>query len=200
MNRKAELKRQQIIKAAYQAVADKGYEDVTLQDIANYATVSKGVPNYYFQNKEDVLAHLLAQITERIFEKEKEAVENETNSQNMLQAYINTVFPGPEENEKFYKVYLDFLAQATRNERYRDINARFYKNCSSICECIIKKGNEEGAFHIVYVDEAAKAIRSIIDGYMIQWMMSADHTIHHTYKTACLQAINRYLKTNAALD
>ncbi|HZG58936.1 MAG TPA: helix-turn-helix domain-containing protein [Anoxybacillus sp.] len=40
--------------AAFQAVSDKGYEAVTLQDIADYAGVSKGVTNYYFENKEAV--------------------------------------------------------------------------------------------------------------------------------------------------
>ena len=193
MNRKAELKRQQIIKAAYQAVSDKGYEAVTLQDIADYANVSKGVPNYYFQNKEDVLAHLLAQITERIYEKEKEAVERETSAESMLQAYINTVFVSAEENEKFYRVYLDFLAQATKNNRYREINARFYQNCASISKEILTQGAKEKTFVVNDFETAGRAIRTMIDGYMIQWMMTGDHSQHRAYKQACYQAITSYL-------
>ncbi|MYL66052.1 TetR family transcriptional regulator [Bacillus hwajinpoensis] len=193
MNRKAELKRQQIIKAAYQAVSDKGYEAVTLQDIADYANVSKGVPNYYFQNKEDVLAHLLAQITERIYEKEKEAVEKETSAESMLQAYINTVFVSAEENEKFYRVYLDFLAQATRNNRYREINACFYQNCASISKEILMQGAKEKTFVVNDFETAGRAIRTMIDGYMIQWMMTGDHSQHKAYKQACYQAITSYL-------
>ncbi|MDP4553243.1 TetR family transcriptional regulator C-terminal domain-containing protein [Alkalihalobacillus macyae] len=193
MSRKAELRRKQIIKAAYQAVADKGYETVTLQDIANYADVSKGVPNYYFQNKEDVLAHLLEEITERIYQKEKAAVENETSFQEMLQAYINAVFVNPQDNEKFYKVYLDFLAQATRNERYREINARFYQNCFSISQLIIMRGESEGLLNSKNHDDDGKAMRSLIDGYMIQWLMTGDHQKHRTYKESCLKAIQTYL-------
>ncbi|KMM36321.1 TetR/AcrR family transcriptional regulator [Guptibacillus hwajinpoensis] len=193
MSRKTELRRKQIIKAAYQAVSDKGYETVTLQDIANYADVSKGVPNYYFQNKEDVLAHLLEEITERIYQKEKAAVENETSFQEMLQAYINAVFVNPEDNEKFYKVYLDFLAQATRNERYRKINARFYQNCFSISQLIIMRGESEGLLHSMNYDDDGKAMRSLIDGYMIQWLMTGDHQKHRTYKESCLKAIQTYL-------
>ncbi|MGG1684827.1 TetR/AcrR family transcriptional regulator [Pseudalkalibacillus sp. NRS-1564] len=194
MKRKAELKRQQIIKAAYQAVSDKGYEAVTLQDIADYADVSKGVPNYYFQNKEDVLAHLLAQITDRIYEKEKLAVEKETTSTNMLLAYLNTVFVGPKENEKFYRVYLDFLAQATKNKRYREINERFYQNCSSISKVILEQGKKEGAFRTIDNEEAGRTIRAMIDGYMIQWMMTGDHIQHSAYKTACYRSVLSYIQ------
>ncbi|MBN8210852.1 TetR family transcriptional regulator C-terminal domain-containing protein [Bacillus sp. NTK071] len=193
MSRKTELRRKQIIKAAYQAVADKGYETVTLQDIANYADVSKGVPNYYFQNKEDVLAHLLEEITERIYQKEKAAVEHKTSFQEMLEAYIDAVFINPRENKKFFKVYLDFLAQATRNERYREINARFYQNCSSISQLILIRGESEGHFHNRNHDDDGKSIRSMIDGYMIQWLMTGDEKKHATYKESCLKAITTYL-------
>ncbi|WP_270182845.1 TetR/AcrR family transcriptional regulator [Alkalihalobacillus sp. CinArs1] len=198
MKQKAEMRRQQIIKAAFEAVADKGYEAVTLQDIAEYADVSKGVSNYYFKNKEDVLAHLLNQITERIYEKEKMAVEKETSAEAMLRAYVNSVFVGPLENERFYKVYLDFLAQATRNERYREINARFYQNCASICKTILHHGQGEGRFTVGDIDDASKTIRSLIDGFMVQWLMTGDHDQHATYKDLCLHAIKAYMTKTAS--
>lgn len=198
MKQKAELRRQQIIKAAFEAVADKGYEAVTLQDIAEYADVSKGVSNYYFKNKEDVLAHLLIQITERIYEKEKTAVEMESSAQAMLHAYIDSVFVGPLENERFFKVYLDFLAQATRNERYREINARFYNNCASICTSILNRGVDEGTYAVTDVGEASKTIRSLIDGFMIQWLMTGDSNQHSTYKKLSLNAITSYLTSRTA--
>ncbi|WP_377891928.1 TetR/AcrR family transcriptional regulator [Alkalihalobacillus sp. R86527] len=195
MKQKTDMRRQQIIKAAFEAVADKGYEAVTLQDIAEYADVSKGVSNYYFKNKEDVLAHLLIQITERIYEKEKTAVEMETSAQAMLHAYIDSVFVGPLENERFFKVYLDFLAQATRNERYREINARFYRNCASICSMILNRGLEEGTYTVANVEEASKTIRGLIDGFMIQWLMTGDPEQHSTYKKLCLNAIKASMTT-----
>lgn len=198
MKPKAEMRRQQIIKAAFEAVADKGYEAVTLQDIAEYADVSKGVSNYYFKNKEDVLAHTLIQITKRIYEKESAAVEKENTAEGKLNAYLNTVFVGPNENDQFYKVYLDFLAQATRNERYREINTRFYQNCLSISEKIINQGQAEGIYSVKDIEDAGKTIRSLIDGHMIQWMMTGDYSQHATYKELCLKAITSYLTNKTA--
>ncbi|MFP3472090.1 TetR family transcriptional regulator C-terminal domain-containing protein, partial [Micrococcus sp. SIMBA_144] len=85
-------------------------------------------------------------------------------------------FVSAEENEKFYRVYLDFLAQATKNNRYREINARFYQNCASISKEILMQGAKEKTFVVNDFETAGRAIRTMIDGYMIQWMMTGDHS------------------------
>src|SRR5262245_44160736 len=47
-------RREELIKATYYEVAEKGYSAVTLQDIAKRAGVSKGSTLYYFATKEDL--------------------------------------------------------------------------------------------------------------------------------------------------
>ena len=42
-----------LLKAAFREVAEKGFSEVTLDDIARRAGVSKGVTLYHFESKED---------------------------------------------------------------------------------------------------------------------------------------------------
>ncbi len=42
VKKRATERREQILKATFQAVVDKGYEGVTLQDIADYAAYEQG--------------------------------------------------------------------------------------------------------------------------------------------------------------
>jgi TetR/AcrR family transcriptional regulator, fatty acid metabolism regulator protein len=195
MKKKAEERREQILRAAFQAVSDKGYETVTLQDIAEYAGVSKGVTNYYFKNKEDVFLSLLEWVTDRIYQHEYKAVSKQTTAIDKLESYIHSVFIDPEKNKKFYKVYLDFIAQASRNPEYRRINLKFYKNCWKIgCE-IVALGQKEGTFSPdIHVDTASKMIRSMIDGCLIQWLMCDENNLHEFYKNTCYDVILKYLK------
>lgn len=198
MNKK-DKRREQILKASFEAVAHKGFSEVTLQDIASYAEVSKGVTNYYFKNKEDVLSHLLYWITTKIHENEKTAINKETDAINKLKAYVNSAFASPDKNRKFYQVYLEFLAQANNNKKFRDINYLFYQNCWKLGREIVQVGQEEGVFSIkVDIEKAAISIRSIIDGCLIQWMMRNDDTLHSFYKNNCFDIIKRYL-TNPEL-
>lgn len=52
-------KRQRIIDAAYQVIAEKGYEKSSIKDIAHVAGVAPGLVHYYFTSKEEILSVLL---------------------------------------------------------------------------------------------------------------------------------------------
>lgn len=196
MANKAEQRRKQILKAAFQAASEKGYESVTLQDIADYADVSKGVTNYYFKNKADVFAHLFEWITTRIYEKEAQSIEEKETAIEKLEAYLNQVFISPAENKTFYRVYLDFLAQIKNDDRYKEINQRFYENCWSIGEHIITQGIKEEVFEVDDIQQAAKSIRALIDGSLIQWLMRDDAALHDEYHTMCYETILHILKVH----
>ncbi|WP_102692381.1 TetR/AcrR family transcriptional regulator [Rummeliibacillus pycnus] len=193
MSNKAEERREQILRAAFQAVSDKGYHSVTLQDIADYADVSKGVTSYYFQNKEDVFGHLLEWVTEKIYRNENEAIRKKHTAIEKLQAYVNAAFSNPNDNRKFYRVYLEFLAQANHNKQFRLTNNQFYENCWSIGREIIKQGQKEGTFALVDIDQASYAIRALIDGSLIQWLMRNDDQLHAFYRDNCFKTIYSYL-------
>ncbi|OBR64016.1 transcriptional regulator [Paenibacillus oryzae] len=194
MVKKAEQRRKQILKAAFQAAAEKGYESVTLQDIAEYAQVSKGVTNYYFKNKADVFAHLFEWLTSRIYEKEIKSIDEKETAIEKLEAYINQVFTSPNENKTFYRVYLDFLAQVKNNNRYKEINQQFYENCWSISKNIITLGIQENVFTVDNIEQSAISIRCMIDGSLIQWLMRDDDSLHNYYRIACYESILQILK------
>ncbi|WP_216829648.1 TetR/AcrR family transcriptional regulator [Alkalihalobacterium elongatum] len=199
MKKRAVERREQILKAAFHAVADKGFEAVTLQDIADYAGVSKGVTNYYFQNKEDVFSSLLEWVTEQIYKNECQAINDQSTAIKKLEAYIQSVFISPEKNRKFYKVYLDFIAQASRNEQYQQINLQFYENCWGLGREIVSLGQEEGVFsQEIEIYQASKIIRAIIDGTLIQWLMCNRDDLHDFYKTNCFETIITFLKYHEA--
>jgi TetR/AcrR family transcriptional regulator, fatty acid metabolism regulator protein len=192
--KKSDEKRKQILHAAFQALADHGFDAVTLQTIADNAQVSKGVVHYYFDNKEAVLIGLLQWLTAKIYEKECAAVSEHSTAHGKLAAYMDAIFVAPDKNRSFYRVYMDFLAKATRNPVYREINQQFYDNCSSISTEIIILGQQEGSMAPELSPEAiAPIIRSIIDGCLIQWMMSDQDELHAGYKEACHRTVLKLL-------
>ncbi|OLN22174.1 transcriptional regulator [Domibacillus antri] len=197
MKKKAEERKEQVLKAAFQAVASHGYDSVTLQDIADHAGVSKGVVHYYFHNKESILSELLQSITAQIYEVEYRAISGKHTAMEKLNAYMDCVFVSPEKNKKFYRVYVNFLAQASRNPVYQKINLAFYENCWNIGREIITLGKKEGVFPIdLDVDTTAKMMRAMIDGCLTQWLMCGRDDLHDFYKKACLKSISTLLQTS----
>ncbi|TQR15586.1 TetR/AcrR family transcriptional regulator [Psychrobacillus soli] len=193
MNKRAEERRKQVLRATLKAISEKGFSVVTLQDIADYADVSKGVISYYFENKEDVFYHLLEWMTDRIFQNEYAAIQKESKAIDKMRAYVNAAFKSPEDNRIFYSVYLEFLAQVNQNERFREVNSNFYKNCWFIGSEIIQKGKSEGIFTNIEVESGSHMIRALIDGCLLQWLMRDDEMLHSYYRDNCYDAIITYL-------
>lgn len=193
MNKRAEERRKQVLLATLKAINDKGFSEVTLQDIADYADFSKGVISYYFKNKEDVFYHLLKWMTDRIFQNEYAAIQKEDTAISMLRAYVDTAFKSPKDNKVFYSVYLEFLAQTKKNESFREVNNDFYKNCWFIGSEIIEKGKSEGIFTTVNIESGSHMIRALIDGCLLQWLMRDDDKLHSYYRDNCFETIATYL-------
>ncbi|HQP50114.1 MAG TPA: helix-turn-helix domain-containing protein, partial [Spirochaetota bacterium] len=60
---KLDKRKLQIGTAAYEVIALKGYNNFTIDDIANHAGLSKGGVLHYFKSKEEILIYLLEQIS-----------------------------------------------------------------------------------------------------------------------------------------
>lgn len=69
----ADARREQIIKAAIEVLAEIGYHSSTLSKIANRANISTGLISYHFSGKEDLMRNTLMYLVEqeRAFIKEK---------------------------------------------------------------------------------------------------------------------------------
>jgi AcrR family transcriptional regulator len=62
--RKAEERREQIIRALYQCLAKAGHETVTVKDIAANAGMTHGSIHYYFKTKDDIVIGLAETLAE----------------------------------------------------------------------------------------------------------------------------------------
>ncbi|WP_342440362.1 TetR family transcriptional regulator C-terminal domain-containing protein [Paenibacillus sp. FSL L8-0436] len=130
-----------------------------------------------------MLVELLAWLTGKISAKEQTAVQEQHTATGKLAAYIDSAFAGPAQNRSFYRVYLDFLARASRIPVYREINQRFYDSCAAISTEVLNLGQQEGIFsRELTPDKTSPVIRAIIDGCLIQWLMNDDDHLHATFK------------------
>lgn len=200
LNQKTIDRRNLLLGATFRAIVDKGFDSVTLQDIADYSKVSKGVTNYYFKNKDDVFYHLFMWLTDRIYQNEFSAVSGTEGCLNKLRAYVDSAFPSPKKNREFFKVYLEFLAHISHHEPFREVNNRFYANCWSIGRSIITVGQVEGIISTdLDVEKSAMTIRAIIDGCLIQWLMRGQDDLHDYYRDMCYESIANFL-TNKSVN
>ena len=85
-------RREELIKATYFEVAEKGYSAVTLQDIAKRAGVSKGSTLYYFATKEDLFLGALEWIIEEVHARIHKAIASADDPVAKMKAVIGVIF------------------------------------------------------------------------------------------------------------
>lgn len=185
-------RRQELIKATYYEVAEKGYSAVTLQDIANRAGVSKGSTLYYFQTKEDLFLGALEWLVELIHGRIRERVASVADPVDKIKQALASVFASAQESRQFFLAYTDFISIGTRNKRFHDFNAKFYSGCACLDREIIEFGISRGAFREVNVEDASSMIRALVDGFMLQWFFSSEGTFED-YHRRCERIVLDFL-------
>lgn len=192
-------RRQELIKATYYEVAEKGYSAVTLQDIAKRAGVSKGSTLYYFATKEDLFLGALEWIINEVHERIHQAIAAAPDPVGKMKAVIGVVFGNAQESRQFFLAYSDFISIGTRNHRFHDLNARFYEGCCGHDREIIELGIKTGAFRFVDIDDASSMVRALIDGMMMQWFFSSQGTFDD-YRRRCERIVLDYLIGGQTLE
>lgn len=183
-----------LLKAAFREVAEKGFSEVTLEDIARRAQVSKGVTLYYFDSKEDLFRQLFGWLIDSIHQRMREAVGAVEDPVEKVRALVALIFPSPSKNRAFFRAYVDFCGLASRRESFRQIDERFYSGCREIDRGIVDEGMRRGVFSVRDPDEAASTLRAIFDGLMLQWISEKDPEASFTaYRDRCERELLRYL-------
>jgi len=183
-----------LLKAAFREVAEKGFSEVTLEDIADRAGVSKGVTLYYFESKEDLFRQLFGWLIDSIHERMRQAVDSVSDPVEKVRALVALIFPSPSKNRAFFRAYVDFCGLAARRESFRAIGERFYSGCREIDQGIVTDGMRRGEFVVRDAGEAASTVRAIFDGLMLQWLTESDPEGTFTvYRDRCERQLLAYL-------
>lgn len=190
-------RREELIMATYLEVAEKGYSNVTLQDIAQRAGVSKGSTLYYFASKEDLFLGAAEWMSRCVQKRIDDSIETATNPVEKIRALINSLFTSAQETRNFFLAYTDFVSMGTRNKRFHDLNARFYRDCGERDREIIEAGILSGDFRRVDVDDAISMLRALVDGLMLQWFFSSEATFDD-YRRRCERIVIDYLTVGSA--
>ena len=192
-------RRKTLLKSAFREVAERGFSNVTLDDIAARAGVSKGVTLYYFDSKEDLFRELFSWMIDSIHERMREAVAGAPHPVDKVRALVSLIFPSPSKNRAFFRAYVDFCGLAARRESFRQIDERFYAGCAEIDRGIVEEGMRTGAFRVGDAAETASTLRAIFDGLMLQWLAEKDpEATFAKYRDRCERELLHYLVHPAA--
>jgi AcrR family transcriptional regulator len=184
----------QLMRAAYQVLAEKGLSRFALQDVANRVNVSKGVVLYYFGTKDRLLLSTWSWVLSRVADRIREAVDRSPTPEGKVRAMVEAIFISPEANRTFYLTFLDLVGTVARKPGFEALVEVARRIEEETYAAVIRVGVAEGIFRSSDPEQDAKVLRGLIDGLFLQWLQEKNwRECHAAYKRLCQEAILRYL-------
>lgn len=127
--------KKRIIEAAMVVIAERGCDQMTIDDVANKLGVSKGAVYWYYKNKEQLIGAVLNKIQSDMQKVSFESYYNRPLDETLIQMFDRFALT----DDKQRAIFFEMFALATRNSDVRQFTREYYEGLVSTIENAIKK-------------------------------------------------------------
>jgi AcrR family transcriptional regulator len=135
MREKKDERINQIINAAVKVLAVKGYDNATIADISDAAGISRGLPHYYFKDKEDLAVKALEFSTSEMIRSSVSRLRGES-----VEELVEEIIKIHKENMQVHPAFYAFLFEMwSAGRRSKKIGNIFRQTQDEVVSTFIKK-------------------------------------------------------------
>jgi len=166
---KTEKKREQILDAMQELMANSELAAISVSKIAEKANMGKGSIYYYFSSKNDIIAAVIERSYSRVLEKAEHLLEKTelSCSEKMEQLYYACINAASElhHQEEQLTTYQDMQNSAFIHREFTRVNLT---KLTPVLADIFKQGTEEGTFHCDTPEETAYLVLLVLTSILDQ--------------------------------
>lgn len=163
-----EARRAQIVRCTIEIIASLGYAQASLATIAERAGISKGVISYHFAGKDELIAQVYTAVMTMAAQRVLPVVEAQPRAQDKLRAYIEGSLAFIAEHGPESIALLEIWNGLRTSAGQPVLDARSYEPGLEFLQAIFRQGQAAGEFRRFVPRTMAVAVRSVIDGVLIQ--------------------------------
>ena len=166
------LHREEILESALRLFSDKGFHNVSMQDIANESEFGVGTLYNFFDSKEQLFIELMKAGIERIGQLLIPILDSNQQEQEKLSEFIRVHVDMIEDNVEFIKLYISQYGMSTSaNPMLKDIS-NLKTTVATKLESVIKAGIQKQIFRRVHSEIVALSLRATLEAFDLK---SSEH-------------------------
>ena len=166
----SEERKDQIMNAAEDVFAQKGFSDARMDDIAEETGLSKGTLYLYYKSKDDLIIAIL----DRIFQREFRAFENldlaTISASEAIWAFVETTAKDIKMMMRLLPITYEFMGLAFRNKFVQKTFKTYLNHYLDLLIPIIQQGIDSGEFRPADPKEVAIAMGAVLEGTLLLWV------------------------------
>lgn len=161
-------RREQILDAACEVLAERGLHDFRLADVARRAGVSSGTIHYYFDGKRAVLSAAFEHNYRLSISLRRTLLAAGGPPLPALRELVESFLPRPAEALTAWRVWAELWAEAMRDEQFQAINETLYGQWRRLVTDLITQAQADGAARAGDPAALANMLVAMIDGLAVQ--------------------------------
>jgi TetR/AcrR family transcriptional repressor of bet genes len=182
-----ETRRQQLIEATIDSLAKRGYSETTMADVADGAGLSRGIVNFHFESKENLLVATLQCMADEYSQHWRAALQKAGDGRaQQLLTLVAADFDRSICNKRKLAAWCAFWGEAKSRPTYQALcGARdeAYQNVFiELCRALKSEGGYDFAPH-----STALALSAMLEGLWLRLMMGTEDVTRETAMTAATE-------------
>ena len=169
-----EIRKTQILEAALRSISARGSANVTMEEIAQAAGLSKGGLAHYYKSKNDLFKATFKEFFHRVFERVKKEVSGIQDPMEKLLGFEMLFDPDDPDVVMGYPLLFDCMVLASRDETYRALFDEWVNNWITVLKGIIEEGIAQGIFSGLDPEAMARTISAIYQGIATRWCLAPE--------------------------
>jgi AcrR family transcriptional regulator len=166
----ADQRREQMLRAALEVIADRGYADTRIADVAERTGISPALVIYYFKTKDRLLTEAIRYLDNLWYaDGQRRMATLPTAAARIEEIVAMSCLPEADtEPHSSWTLWLDFWALAARNPEVAVLRQRDDERWRELIGSLVRSGQEAGEFREIDPDSFAALLCSLLDGLAIQ--------------------------------
>jgi len=166
----ADQRREQMLHAALEVISARGFADTRIADVAERAGVSPALVIYYFKTKDQLLTEAMRHYEDTWYSVGQSRLADLPSAAARLEEFVAMSCLSEEDPEpdSSWQLWLDFWAQAARNEEVASVRQKSDERWRAIIGALVQEGQDAGEFREVDPASFAIYLSTMIDGLTVQ--------------------------------
>ena len=165
-----DTRREEMLRAAVDVIAERGFADTRIADVAERAGSSPALVIYYFQTKDNLLTEAVRLAEDLWYDFGYRRMDAVTDATGRIAVVIDTMFVPPSDLgfPPLGALWVELWARSLRHPEVARVREEFDAQWRQVIADVVVQGQTEGAFGPVDPAEFATALSALLDGLSVQ--------------------------------
>jgi AcrR family transcriptional regulator len=163
-------RRVQLLDAALAVIAERGFPDTRIADVAARAGTSPALVIYYFKTRDQLLTEAIRLSEDRWYAEGTQRITTLPTAARRLEELVAmSCLPEAEGDDAVsWSVWLDLWAQSARHPDVAAVRMEFDEHWRRTIADLVADGQQAGEFAAVDPDDFAVSLSAMLDGFAVQ--------------------------------